>query len=626
MMGSNGWRRNSQTEDSMADYTNDKDNYIDDLLFEYVDLKAPKSFFLFAGAGSGKTRSLVTLLKKIKDTYGVYYATSKKRVAVITYTNAAADEIVRRLGDTSIFSISTIHSFIWGLIKHYQVDIKMCMVTNRQEKIDELSAKKSTVPNQEKISKYHKELELVKSVKRFTYNPNGDNLESNSLSHQDVIKIGAKFIRNKALFQDIIIQQYPIILIDESQDTNKRLIESMFELQNKHQDKFVLGLFGDVKQRIYFDGKSDLGSNLPENWAQPVKELNHRSAKRIIKLANKVAENAKAIHPQLSRIDAIEGFTRMFIVDTGNKANKEVVENSVLDKMAKITADNDWINSKCSDGQLAVKKLILEHHMAASRLGFLPLFEPLYSCDDTKDGVLKGSIPELKLFIDLIVPIYRSSKLPNGKFAIAALVRKKSPLLDKNVLSESENMSESLSKANQAVIDLCSLWQENSPSLYEVVKCINNHSLFKLPDTLKSLCNDSETSKESVWETVKNTRLDQIIAYVDYISDNSEFGTHQGVKGLEYDRVMVLIDDSDARGNWFSYDKLFGVAGKSENDIKNENEGKETVIDRTTRLFYVTCTRAKKSLAIVAYTDKPELLKRLVVANNWFSDGEIEIL
>lgn len=626
MMGSNGWRRNSQTEDSMADYTNDKDNYIDDLLFEYVDLKAPKSFFLFAGAGSGKTRSLVTLLKKIKDTYGVYYATSKKRVAVITYTNAAADEIVRRLGDTSIFSISTIHSFIWGLIKHYQVDIKMCMVTDRQEKIDELSAKKSTVSNQEKISKYHKELEFVKSVKRFTYNPNGDNLESNSLSHQDVIKIGAKFIRNKALFQDIIIQQYPIILIDESQDTNKRLIESMFELQNKHQDKFVLGLFGDVKQRIYFDGKSDLGSNLPKNWAEPVKELNHRSAKRIIKLANKIAEDAKAIHPQLSRIDAIEGFTRMFIVDTGNKANKEVVENSVLDKMATITADNDWINSKSSDGQPAVKKLILEHHMAASRLGFLSLFEPLYSCDDTKDGVLKGSIPELKLFIDLIVPIYISSKSPNGKFAIAALVRKKSPLLDKNVLSESENMSESLSKANQAVIDLCSLWQDNSPSLYEVVKCINDHSLFKLPDTLKSLCNDAETSKESVWETVKNTRLDQIIAYVDYISDNSEFGTHQGVKGLEYDRVMVLIDDSDAHGNWFSYDKLFGVTGKSEKDIKNENEGKETVIDRTTRLFYVTCTRAKKSLAIVAYTDNPQLLNRLVIANDWFGDGEIEIL
>lgn len=89
---------------------------------------------------------------------------------------------------------------------------------------------------------------------------------------------------------------------------------------------------------------------------------------------------------------------------------------------------------------------------------------------------------------------------------------------------------------------------------------------------------------------------------------------------------MVLIDDSDARGNWFSYDKLFGVAERSAADLKNEKEGKETVIDRTTRLFYVTCTRAKKSLAIVAYTDKPELLKKLVIANNWFCENEIQTL
>lgn len=610
----------------MTDYTNDKDNYIDDLLFKYVNPKAPKSFFLFAGAGSGKTRSLVTLLKRIKDTYGIDCVISKKKVAVITYTNAAADEIARRLGDASVFSISTIHSFIWGLIKYYQADVKRYIVTDRQEKINELSAKKSTTLNQEKISKYRKELEFIKAVKRFTYNPNGDNLESNSLSHQDVIKIGANFILNKALFQNIIIQQYPIILIDESQDTNKGLIEAMFELQNKHKDRFVLGLFGDVKQRIYFDGKSDLGSNLPENWAQPVKELNHRSANRIIKLANKVFENVRDIHPQLPRIDAIEGFARLFIVNASNKPNKEFIENSVLDKMSKITADNNWICSKSNDGQPAVKKLILEHHMAANRLGFLPLFESLYSCDTTKNGVLDGSIPELKLFIDLVVPIYRASKLSNGTFAIAAIVRKKSPLLDKNALRESGSKSEFLSKANKAVMDLCNLWQDKSPSLYEMVKCINDHSLFKLPDTLKTMCNDADIPNENLWSSIKDITLDQIIAYADYVSDNSEFGTHQGVKGLEYDRVMILIDDSDARGNWFSYDKLFGVAERSATDLKNEKEGKETVIDRTTRLFYVTCTRAKKSLAIVAYTDKPELLKKMIIANDWFEKDEIETL
>lgn len=610
----------------MADYTNDKDNYIDDLLFKYVDPQAPKSFFLFAGAGSGKTRSLVALLSKIKETYGVDYAISKKRVAVITYTNAAADEISRRLGDTSIFSISTIHSFIWALIKHYQIDIKMYMTSDQVEKIAELNTKKNSQSNNEKISEYREKLEFLKTIKRFTYNPNGDNLESNSLNHQDVIKIGAKLITDKPLLQNIIIQQYPILLIDESQDTNKRLIESMFALQTKHKDRFVLGLFGDVKQRIYLDGKSDLGHNLPNDWGQPVKELNHRSAKRIVKLANKVAENARDIHPQLPRIDAIDGFVHLFIVNANNSHNKENIESIILNKMTTVTGDNNWIQTRTDDDKPLVKKLILEHHMAANRLGFLPLFEPLYNNDTTKNGVLKGDIAELKLFTDLIVPIYRASKLPNGKFTIAALVRKKSPLLDKNTLRESEKKSELLSKANEAVMDLCNLWQDKYPSFYEMVKCVYDHSLFKLPDTLKTMCNDADVPNENLWSSIKDITLDQIIAYSDYISDNSEFGTHQGVKGLEYDRVMVLIDDSDARGNWFSYDKLFGVAERSAADLKNEKEGKETVIDRTTRLFYVTCTRAKKSLAIVAYTDKPELLKNLVIANNWFCENEIQTL
>lgn len=36
------------------------------IMYSCLDLKNPKSFFLFAGAGSGKTRSLVQVLKKIK--------------------------------------------------------------------------------------------------------------------------------------------------------------------------------------------------------------------------------------------------------------------------------------------------------------------------------------------------------------------------------------------------------------------------------------------------------------------------------------------------------------------------------------------------------------------------------
>src|SRR5690606_19298271 len=118
----------------------------------------------------------------------------------------------------------------------------------------------------------------------------------------------------------------------------------------------------------------------------------------------------------------------------------------------------------------------------------------------------------------------------------------------------------------------------------------------------------------------------EIIKYSEYINEKSKFGTHQGVKGLEFERVMVIIDDEESRGRMFSYDKIFGLKPLSANDRKNIEEGKETGIDKTTRLFYVACSRAKESLAIVCYSDSPKELKRNVVNYNWFTEDEVKVI
>ena len=39
--------------------------------------------------------------------------------------------------------------------------------------------------------------------------------------------------------QQILIKKYPILLIDESQDTKKELIEAFFKIQTFHQYKNV---------------------------------------------------------------------------------------------------------------------------------------------------------------------------------------------------------------------------------------------------------------------------------------------------------------------------------------------------------------------------------------------------
>ena len=57
--------------------------------------------------------------------------------------------------------------------------------------------------------------------------------------------------------------------------------------------------------------------------------------------------------------------------------------------------------------------------------------------------------------------------------------------------------------------------------------------------------------------------------------------------------------------------------------MKNEQEGKETSFDRTRRLFYVTCSRAQKSLAIVAYTENPDKVKEFVLSKDWFEEEEV---
>ncbi len=106
------------------------DNHIDDHVDDEIRLcfseDNPKSFFMFAGAGSGKTRSLINALSFLDKEIGVKLSAYSKQVAVITYTNAACDEISKRLQYKPIFAVSTIHSFLWELIKNYPGLLNLC--------------------------------------------------------------------------------------------------------------------------------------------------------------------------------------------------------------------------------------------------------------------------------------------------------------------------------------------------------------------------------------------------------------------------------------------------------------------------------------------------------------------
>ena len=120
---------------------NHVDDHVDKEIRECFSKENPKCFFVFAGAGSGKTKSLIDALSFLDKEYGNDLLLNGKQITVITYTNAACDEISRRLQYKPIFSISTIHSFLWELVKNYQKDIREWITQSVKKDIEELKDK-----------------------------------------------------------------------------------------------------------------------------------------------------------------------------------------------------------------------------------------------------------------------------------------------------------------------------------------------------------------------------------------------------------------------------------------------------------------------------------------------------
>lgn len=603
------------------------DNNIDLQLKECVSNEKRKSFFLFAGAGSGKTYSLVKLLENIQNVWGNKLMREHRQVAVITYTNAATDEIMRRIDYNPLFHVSTIHSFVWDSIKTYQKDIKARYLQRLQANIDELQAKidatknketKTYKANQEKINHLIERKEAKEKIDKFIYNPNGDNLKANSLNHSDVIEIGTQMLQENRLLQQIITQQYPFMLIDESQDTRSGLVDAFFTIQKNYPNDFTLGLIGDIKQRIYMDGKADIKNLIPADWEKPEKVMNYRCGKRIIQLSNKISSVLDGSEQQ-ARDDAPEGYVHLFLANSHDVLDKIAKELDVRAKMSAITGDKQW-NSD-------VKVLTLEHSMAAVRLDFKDFYELFARLPKYQMSFLQGEMTDMTFFSNLIFPLVSMLKENDG-IGVLNLLKKESPLLE---AVPDRDYPEMLGKIRKVLDELRSSNLEEM-KVSEIIEFVQRNMLFAIPGHLTLALNSKEEEvdkddKESLaWFRALQLPLRQFKAYDDYVHERTPYATHQGVKGLEFPRVLVLIDEEAAKGNMFSYEKLFNVTHLSQTDIKNKEMGKENSIDRTSRLFYVTCTRAKESLAILMYTSNTERAKQTAIHNGWFGKNEIDVL
>lgn len=599
---------------------NNVDRLADEQIAACLNPAAPKNFFLFAGAGSGKTSSLVSALEHIQTTWGDRLRRGGQRVGVITFTNAASDEIKRRIQFDPLFDVRTIHSFAWSLIDGLNHDIRAWLTTKLAEDIQNLHALeakgragKASTERKAKIISSTKRLEMLPTITRFIYSPTGTNRTRDSLNHAEVIQLTSYLLSSKPRMQSIFVGRYPILLVDESQDTSEALIDSLFQVSSQKSGSFALGLIGDMMQRIYSDGKDDLGRPLPDGWETPSKKMNHRCPSRIVTLINKVRSSVDD-HQQQPRDDADEGFVRLFVIPAEHQKKPEL-EARMAQVMAEITEDSDWTVPS------AVKTLTLEHRMAAARLGCLDLFSALYELDST--SLLNGTQPLATFFTNELLSIVEAQR-DGDRFALMRTLKAYSPLLTSDTLKANPGRAH-LATVHGSVEDLLSLWvDDGDPLLLEVLRRTAANKLLEVPERLLAWAYDTDetgTEDEELDEATKKrheiidrllaTPFSQVEPLREYLAGRARFDTHQGVKGLEFDRVMVIMDDTEARGFMFKYEDLFG--GKA--------DGK--VLEATRRLFYVTASRAKKSLALVAYSSSPERVKRFVLDKGWFSEDEV---
>lgn len=625
----------------LSDATTQKDELYN-IIGKCLDLKEPKSLFLFAGAGTGKTEAVIAAMEKFRDRYGQQFRQSGQKVAVITFTNAACDEIKSRIQFDPIFAVSTIHSFAWEQISSFHKDISDWLRVHISAEIEELRVQQATgragtkaaAERETKIKSNERRLKRLDTIKHFTYNPDGENIGKNSLSHSEVIAISAAFVAEKKLMRQILVRKHPFVFIDESQDTQKDLIDSFFALQAEYKKEFALFLFGDMMQRIYADGKEGLGQVLPDDWEAPALTINHRCPKRIVKLLNRIRADADGQEQEPCQ-HALEGVVRLFLVTDTSGLDRIAAEAEAASIMAEVACDLKWVE------QQAVKTLTLEHHMAARRGGFEDFFEPLDRIRDFKTGLRKGKLPGVAFFAQQVLQLVQALQAKD-RFAVAHIVKKHSLLLHTDAVSASGASLEAIRKAERCVQSLFSLWKNDAdPMLIDILTCISDNALFTIPDVFDPILHwenkelvaspeedgknseDDKNLEVDAWREALSVPFSQFSSYVEYVSERSPFATHQGVKGLQFPRVMVILDDSEARGFMFSYDKLVGAKAPTAADERNLREGRETSVDKTRRLFYVTCSRAQESLGVVLYTKEAAKVAKYMAEVGWFEQDEI---
>lgn len=517
-------------------------------------LKSGHSFRVEAGAGSGKTYSLNRVIEWIQANKWSAYNRKKQNVICITYTNAAVDVIAERLAKDSFILPSTVHSFAWNAIKQYQGVLIEAVTTNPDYLPDE--------------GDFNQVTEVAYTLGH-RYKENGVQY----LYHDDVLKLFCQLLDN-AKFRRVFADKYPLILIDEYQDSYKPIIDRFINFFIAKSTGPQFGFFGDAWQTIYQSNKA-CGEIKHEKIEVIKKGSNFRSAPRIVQLLN----NIRPELPQKSAIDGFDGEVLVITCDdySGARRTERNFKNEL--PAAEFKARLNTIVTKIEQNTPAdedLKVLMITHKVLASQQGYEQLLDIL------NDALRNKEDPFLIFFADTIESIYHALDTSNTQLLFDTLGIKRYPITKKSEKTKWKTLYEQLTEVRtQKAID--------------VLKTIIDSQLIPIPpkvDGWYRLYMDAPETMYASKATIQQfLQLDyaQFIAVRDFLYPDAQFSTEHGVKGEEYDNVVFVI----SRG-WNQYQ--FETYAPMITGHASIPKGKEASYERNRNLFYVCCSRPKKRL------------------------------
>ena len=545
-------------------------------------LEAHQNFVFEAGPGSGKTTTLIKSLQHILDNSTAFFKRSTQQIACITYTNVAANEISERLGEASEFvTVSTIHSFLWSIIREYQEELHSLVY----EMNDEQAFGKKLYVN--KLDLDGMEIQYVDKYA---------DLSKGEITHDAVLTLAHRAFQTYPTLRHFTKSRFPVLFLDEYQDTHKTVIEIVKSLamdsttSSIRPTQILVGLFGDSMQSIYNSG---VGSFDPTqfNAVSITEASNFRSSAPIVDLINKV------------RLRGTSEFGAPEVYQTPERTNLPTKSHCLFFYTAKedqlseqtIITIRDKLGWKDTD----TKILELTHSAIARTSGWESLHKTYQrNRGTTASENLRAGDDIYSSTFSFLTRLYKSHSLGDG-FNSLQILRFDSPgySQERIIVQSSEDLPR-LSKLLDNFVKLCESTTASTCSIRNVLEfawsnglCRKTHQIALFEDI--STIDDAELKDKRVafLQSLDKISFSELLRFFDYLDTYTPYSTQHGTKGAEFSNVIVILDDS--AWNQYKWRSIFGVP---DNNDKRRR--------RSLKLFYVAISRARDNL-IVIYKQPP---------------------